>query len=311
MAGFILAGSASSVLFLASGVALAGASAGFCWTPFNDAAERVSPPAGQAGVLSAVSTGATMGVALSAALYLAASVADIGWRMSWILFTAMAALALALAGRNIPAGGARSGEGAGRVHAAVFLRLELAPLYAAAFCFGAANAIYLAYAALHVVGSGGLPRLPDESAAAVVFLAYGVCGLTGLITGRIEARIGLSPLLAMIFAAFALSLIIIAVTPTAWPAVLASAGLHGAAVMMVSAALSFWSLRAFPGAGTAGFTAALIAVAAGSIAGPALAGVLVDVSDVKTALLASAFAPFAAALTFALTGPDSTEAERR
>jgi dipeptide/tripeptide permease len=69
--------------------------------------------------------------------------------------------------------------------------------------------------------------------------------------------------------------------------------------MTISAVLSFWSLRLFPGRGTFGFTAALIGVAAGSVVGPALAGVLAEAAGLTTAFLVTAAAPLTATLFFA------------
>ena len=125
----------------------------------------------------------------------------------------------------------------------------------------------------------------------MIFLAYGVCGIVGLATGRIEARLGLVPLLSAIFAAFAASLALVALTPGSWPGILASAGLHGAAVMTISAVLSFWSLRLFPGRGSLGFTAALVAAAIGSALGPALAGALLAATGPEAAFITLAVPP--------------------
>jgi MFS family permease len=161
------------------------------------------------------------------------------------------------------------------------------------------NAIFLSFAADRVVAAGGLPGLPDEAASAMIFLAYGICGTLGLATGRFEARVGLAPLLTAIFAAGALSLALIAVAPTSWSGVLAASGLHGAALMMVSAVFSFWSLRLFPGRGTLGFTVTLFGLAAGSVAGPALAGLLAEAEGGRIMFLAAAVPPLAAALWFA------------
>jgi hypothetical protein len=62
-----------------------------------------------------------------------------------------------------------------------------------------------------------LTGLPDKAAPAVIFLAYGICGLVRLATGRIEARLGLAPLLSAIFAAFAASLVLVALASGSWP----------------------------------------------------------------------------------------------
>ena len=103
--------------------------------------------------------------------------------------------------------------------------------------------------------------------------------------------------------AFAASLALIALVPGSWPGVVVSAGLHGAAVMTISAVLSFWSLRLFPGRGSLGFTAALVAAATGSVLGPALAGPLVEAVGPAAAFLTLALPPFAVALAFAARAP--------
>lgn len=296
--GFATVASATDAMVLAVGVALAGASAGFCWAPFNDGAERVVPPEARPGALSAVSTGTTVGVAAAGALFLAVTSGIIAWRVAWAVFALVGIGAGFVAWRGLPGGRGRS-TGADPSGAPRLFRRELIPLYASAVCFGATNAVYLSFAADRVVAAGGLAGLPDQAAAAVIFLGYGICGLVGLATGRIEALIGLVTLLGAIFAAFAASLVLIALAPGSWTSVLASAGLHGAGVMTVSAVLSFWSLRLFPGRGSFGFTAALIGVATGSVIGPALAGALADAAGLGPTFLVTALAPAAAMLAFA------------
>ncbi|MGF1551117.1 MAG: MFS transporter [Paracoccaceae bacterium] len=293
--GFAVVAGAESVGALATGVALAGASAGFCWAPFNDAAERVVPERTRPAALSAVSTGTTLGVAAAGALARATTVAGFDWRTAWSAFAAAGLVAAVAALLGVPGGRAPAAGGGGPG----FLRRRALPLYAAALLFGATNAIYLAFAADRVVDAGGLPGLPDDAAAAVIFLGYGACGVVGLATGWIEARIGLAALLSAIFAAFAASLALVALTPSSWAGLVASAGLHGAAVMTISAVLSFWSLRLFPGRGSLGFTAALVAAASGSVLGPALAGPLVSAAGAEIAFLLLALPPSAIALAFA------------
>jgi predicted MFS family arabinose efflux permease len=298
-AGFALVAAAPGSAALAAGVALAGASAGFCWAPFNDAAERVVPPQARPGALSAVSTGTTTGVAAAGALALAVTFGALDWRMAWGVFAVAGLVAASAALVGVPAGrGGTAGGGKGPP----LVRRDALPLHGAALLFGATNAVYLSFAADRVVAAGGLPGLPEDGASAVIFLTYGGCGLLGLATGRIEARLGLPLLLAAIFVAFAASLALVAVTPGSWPGVVVSAGLHGAAVMTISAVLSFWSLRLFPGRGSLGFTAALIAAAIGSVLGPASAGALVDAVGAEAAFLALALPPTAVALAFAVRG---------
>lgn len=318
-AGFAAVAAAGTSGLLAFGIALAGISAGLCWAPFNDAAERVVPEDGRATALSVVSTGTSFGVIAAAVLALAVTLGALDWRGAWVGF-ALGGLALAA----VAQAGLPSGRGPKPTREAVaeivqvglpaklspeptpetaaveasLTRRAAIPLYGTALCFGMTNAIFLSFAADRVVAAGGLPGLPNEAASVVIFLGYGICGVLGLATGRIEARIGLAPLFCAIFTAATLSLILIALAPTSWSGVLAASGLHGVAIMMVSAVFSFWSLRLFPGRGTLGFTATLLSMAAGSVLGPMLAGLLAAAQGPLVMFLAAAAAPLAAALWF-------------
>jgi predicted MFS family arabinose efflux permease len=300
-AGFAAVAAAGTAELLAIGIALAGVSAGLCWAPFNDAAERVVPESRRATALSVVSTGTSFGVVAAALLALAVTAGALGWRGAWVGFAGSGLVLALIAWAGVPA---RRGAGATPEIAQVKAGLRLTqraaiPLYGTALCFGMTNAIFLSFAADRVVAAGGLPGMPNEAAAVVIFLGYGICGVLGFATGRIEARVGLAALFFAIFAAGALSLVLIALAPTSWSAVILASGLHGAAIMMVSAVLSFWSLRLFPGRGTAGFTAALLCMAGGAVLGPALAGLLAAAQGPLVMFLAAAAPPLATALWFA------------
>jgi predicted MFS family arabinose efflux permease len=302
-AGFAAVAAAGTADLLAVGIALAGVSAGLCWAPFNDAAERVVPESRRATALSVVSTGTSFGVVAAALLALAVTEGALDWRGAWVGFAGGGLVLAAIAWAGVPArqNAGATPEGAAIAQVRTGLRLNqraAIPLYGTALCFGMTNAIFLSFAADRVVAAGGLAGMPDEAAAVVIFLGYGICGLVGFATGRIEARVGLAPLFAAIFAAGALSLVLIALAPTSWSAVVLASGLHGAAIMMVSAVLSFWSLRLFPGRGTAGFTAALVGMAAGTVLGPALAGLLAAAQGPLVMFLAAAAPPLATALWF-------------
>ena len=318
--GFVAVAVAWAPWVLALGIGLAGASAGLCWAPFNDAAERLLPDIARAGALSVISTGTSVGVIVAAGLGLAVTQTVLDWRAAWVFF-ALCALGLAVAARSfMPA----SSRGAKPVRDALaeivqaslpgdlgpdpgpyagapgpgLLQRAAVPLYLTAICFGMTNAVFLSFAADRVVVAGGLPGLPDAAASAVIFFAYGFCGALGLASGWIEARFGLAPLFCGIFGAGALSLILIALAPTSWAAVLVASGLHGIAIMTVSAVLSFWSLRLFPGRGTVGFTATLLSMAAGSVVGPGVAGVLAASLGSEAMFLIASVPPLAMAVWF-------------
>ena len=297
--GLGLAAAAPNMATLASGVVLAAASAGFCWTPYNNAAERIAPRDKRARTLSIISTGTTVGVAAAGGLALAVALSGFGWRVAWWIF-AGGALLMTLA--NIPAlapvagdPGARPGAGAG---VRSLKRAETRPLAIAAISFGITSALYLSFAVDRATSAGALAFGPLDSAAPLLFVAFGIAGLVGLATGEIENRIGLPALVWALFAASALSFALLALRPGEGWAVLLSAALQGAVIMMISAVFSFWSARLFPQIPSVSFTAVLVLVAIGSVIGPALGGWAADAGDGSFGL-AGVF--YAAAALSALT----------
>ena len=318
--GFAAVAAAETAGVLAFGIALAGMSAGLCWAPFNDAAERVVPEPSRPTALSVVSTGTTFGVVAAAGLAFAVNQGGLEWRGAWVAFAVSGLVLAGLTLVGLPSSRGRKtrrkavsdivqaglqGDAESEptpYEAEVSNRLTqraAIPLYGTALCFGMTNAVFLSFAADRVVAAGGLPGLQNDAASVVIFLGYGLFGILGLATGRIEGKIGLAPLFCIIFTAATLSLVLIALAPTSWIAVVAASGLHGMAIMMVSAVFSFWSLRLFPGRGTLGFTATLLSMATGSVVGPALAGLLASALGPMVMFLVAATPSLGTALWFA------------
>jgi predicted MFS family arabinose efflux permease len=127
-----------------------------------------------------------------------------------------------------------------------------------------------------VAGSGGSGPLAPDAVPPLMFVAYGAAGLAGLAAGWLERRIGTVGLLAVIFASLAGADAIIALAPAPPALVVLSASLEGAAVMLVSATLSFWTVRVTPSMPTAGFTVVLLSLASGAVSGPWVAGLGLD-----------------------------------
>ncbi|SIO38263.1 Predicted arabinose efflux permease, MFS family [Rhodovulum sp. ES.010] len=269
--GLATVAASSNAIILAVGFCLASSSAGFSWTPFNNAVQRVLYESDRPGALSMISSGTAVGVLLTGLLALSLAFFGYGWRVVWAVFAAGAAGAalanlLALTDTVEPAG-----ELPRRKWGELATRSAI-PLYLVAFSFGVTNGIYVTFAADRVTEQGGLAGLPSQASGAVVFAAYGALGLFGLLTARIKSAIGLSWLLRALNIGAAVSVAIIAWAPTSWGGVIVSAGLHGVFVMMISAVLSLWSERLFPELPSLSFTAALLITSAGNIAGPVAAG---------------------------------------
>ncbi len=287
-AGTGLVAGAPSLPVLILGIVLAMTSAGFAWSPFNSIVNRRLPDDARPSALAVISTGTSLGIAAAGATALAANLTGLPWQAAWAAF----AIAGAIAGLgNIAALRAPAdplGESRPRQPWGTLLHRKAMPLYAIAFSFGTTTAIYFSFAADRIEQSGGLPLLPSGTSPAILFLCFGSVGLIGLATGRIKGAIGLSALLRSLLMASALSFGLMALVPTSWAGVVLSAGLQGAYVMMMSGVLAFWSERLFPQMPARSFTAALIAVAGGSVLGPATAGAMADSVGASAMFLAAA-----------------------
>ena len=271
--GFLAVSTATGPLQLLAGIMLASASAGLCWAPFNDAAERFVSERSRASVLAVIASGTSLGIMLAAGLSLAVTYNIFSWRQAWAGFSVVALFTAFAAIIEMPSP-LRHESPDLSTDLPQFHSRPAIPLYLTTLCFGATNAIYFSLSADRIVTAGGLPGLREGAAASIIFMSYGACGLLGIFTGWVEAKTGMERLTRLVFAAASVSLILVAVAPQSWSSVLVSSGLQGAALMAASAIFSIWSLRLFPGNGTTGFVAALMGLAIGSIIGPALAGLV-------------------------------------
>jgi len=285
--GLATVAAAPNAVVLAAGVSIASASAGFSWTPFNIAVQRVLCEPDRPGTLSVISSGTAVGVLLAGLLALSLSYFEYDWRLAWAAFAAGAA-GVALANlRALSATVEPAGYAPPRKWHELVTRSAI-PLYLVAFSFGVTNGIYITFAADRVSEQGGLAGLTAQSSGTIVFIAYGALGLLGLMTARIKSALGLAWLLRALNIGAALSIAIIAWAPTSWGGVIVSAGLQGMFVMMISAVLSFWSERLFPDLPSLSFTMALLITGAGNIAGPAVAGMVSSAFGPVTMLTSTA-----------------------
>ena len=285
--GMGLVALASNLPLLAAGVFFAMSSAGFSWAPFNNAVHRQVQDELRPRALSFVSTGTSLGIAAAGAIALVLGLGGISWRIGWTVFaiaSALAALANWVALREV----AGSAGPTSRQPWGALLKASAIPLYVIALSFGTTTAIYISFAADRIQQAGGVPGLPASASPAVMFVSLGVFGLAGLATGRARAATGLPGLLRLLLLTSALSLLLIALTPSSWPGVILSSALQGVFVMMMSAVLAFWSDRLFPQLPSLSFTAALLAVAAGSVLGPVAAGYISDTLGAATMFLGAA-----------------------
>ncbi|WFE76551.1 MFS transporter [Roseinatronobacter sp. S2] len=293
--GMGLVALAPNLPVLALGVFTAASSAGLAWTPFNNAIHRYVSDQNRPAALSVVSTGTGIGIALAGLAALVMVLLGISWRLCWAFFAAASAVALvgnwaAFCRIDKNAGGGPRDGWKDLIHPPAI------PLFAIGFAYGTTSAVFIAFAADHMVNSGGMRGIPVNATPAFVYICYGLFGLTGLLTGRVRDRIGLPVLLRLLMLAGAISVSVAAIFPDNWMGLAVSSGLQGVHVMMTSAVLAFWSERLFPALPSLSFTAALLAAAAGSVLGPALAGVASDAFGAGAMLLGTATLPILTAL---------------
>lgn len=294
--GMGLVAAAPSLPVLAAGVFFASASAGFAWTPFNDAVHRKIRDIDRPTALSEISTGTSIGIALAGAAALAMVFTGVSWRLCWALFAAAGALALVAnwaALRHVE----KDPETVARRSWRALMEPSIVPMLAVGFAFGFTSSIYISFAARHIADAGGVPGVPGAATPAVVFICFGLAGLAGLMTSRFRAALGLTTLLRLMMAAGAGSLALAALLPGNWLGLAGSAALQGVHVMVISAVLAFWSERLFPSMPTLSFTAALLATAAGNILGPAVAGTVSDTLGMTAMFLSAAVIPAAVGLS--------------
>jgi predicted MFS family arabinose efflux permease len=268
---------ASNSLSLASGVILAAASAGFAWTPYNFAVENAVPANKTGRVLSTVTTGTTVGVALAGLLALTVALYDFPWRVAWFLFALSGGVMLLVNGYALFRTPTIAGHSVSAPHrdgssvTVLFSRTSV-PLVLAALSFGITGAVYLSFAFDTVKAVGDLEGLPDLAIGPLMYAAFGVAGISGLAAADIAAKIGVTRLLTIVFLCSSVSMILVGVAPGAMSAAILSAALQGVCVMTFSATLSFWSMSLFPSLPSLSLTAALVAMALGNAVSPVAAG---------------------------------------
>jgi predicted MFS family arabinose efflux permease len=255
---------------LAAGVVLAGTGAGWSWAPYNDAVGRAVPASSRDRALSIISTGTTLGVAITGLAALSAAAYGLPWRAAWSAFAAGSLAVAALNAALLPRGPANTEKTKtpGWPGLGWFWCAASAPLFGVALSFGVVNTVYWSFAVDLVSGATGSGPVTGP----LLYVALGIFGFSGLATGDAVARFGLRLTLAATLVALGLAAGLLGLAPGSLPAVAASAVLFGSGVMFMSALLSVWSSDVFRERPSTGFSSALLLFGIGSVAGPAVAG---------------------------------------
>lgn len=286
-AGMSLIAASGGVALLAAGAVLAGASPGFCWAPFSDAVAMVVEREKRGRVLSVVSTGTTFGLTVAGPVVILASRAggDSGWRYALALFAVVAFGAALWNFRLLPNLPYREDSDGDEENPGVgwFVRRESAPLLGQAFCYGLVAAFYYTYAVDLVRRSGF-----SEEWGPILWSLVGVSGVTGILSGDAVSRFGLGRCLAGCLVVLGTSIGALSFSSGSGALVVACALAFGASYMPVAALLALWSGQVFYERPATGFSAVLFSLAVGSIAGPAVLGLVAGAFSLETAFWCAA-----------------------
>lgn len=296
--GMILVAIAPNAPLLATGLILAASYAGWSWSPYNDAVECEVPSRLRGRVLSAISTGTTFGLAMAGLITLAAGVWDLPWRAAWLGFAAAALAVTAWNARALP-GGPKGPESSAPQHGADpgwLLRPGSVVLFGAALSFGVVSGFYWSFAVDFISRSGVLP----PEAGPIFYIALGIAGFVGLLTGDAIARFGLRSTLAACFISLGVVGLLLGFVPATWAVVGVSAAFLGAGIMCTSALLSVWSSLLFSEQPSTGFSAVLLFLGIGTIVGPVALGTFAGHSSLDAAFLVTGAVALLTALVAAL-----------
>jgi predicted MFS family arabinose efflux permease len=294
-AGMAMIGLAPNTPVFVVGVLLAATSPGWSWAPFSDAVARMIDPDSQSRTLSIITTGTTFGVLVAGP---AALVASGAWRGAWIAFALVALAVTVWNALLLPTGPHGNGdEEEGNAARPEFRwRWFFGPgsarLFAVAASFGFAGTVYWTYAVDLVSSAGGF----SASAGPLLWTAVGFTGIAGVATGDIISRLGLRLSLIAGLTALGVATGVLGAVPTSWVTLGISAALFGTSFMALSALLVTWTSTVFPDQPGTGFSATQIFLAAGTITGPAIMGVVASRFGMETVFIITGLLALSTAL---------------
>ena len=243
--------------------------------------DAVTPPHAAATAQSLVNTGTAVGVVVAGALALAVpSTAGAWWTMAALNALAAGAVLLLVRGR----GGL--GEPSASVSGTSYDWRPLTTPAAAAVVVGAGSALLWSYGPLIATGPGPV----DDGRVGFLWIALGMGGFLGPLTGRLVERRGLAGAWAWSVGAVAVASVALAGAvgvDLAWPAYVAMA-CFGAGYMCLSGVLILWAREVWPEAAGRGTSVLFVALAVGQAVGAVGFDAWLDVAGAVTACLTAA-----------------------
>ncbi|GAB3575342.1 YbfB/YjiJ family MFS transporter [Amycolatopsis endophytica] len=271
-AGLALAAVARGPVLLICGLALAGTSPAFLWSPYADAIGDLVRPGRRERMLALIPCGTAFAVAVAGPLALLVP----GWRVVWLVFAVLALATTVYNGLLLPRGAVVPARG--RLSPGWFTRRRALPLDATALSYGLLGSVYWTYAVAAVRAIPG----------PLFWTVVGLSGTAGVMTARLLSRLGPSTGHLVLLLAQAAALALLGVAPGVPAAAVGSALLYGFGFLAFGGLMAVWAYRVFPEQRATGLSATFLMIGAGSVAGPAVLGAVAAHHGLGAAFLVTA-----------------------
>ena len=191
-----------------------------------------------------------------------------GWRATWLMFAAVAAVVGAVAVASVPAGRVPTSTAPVRLRPRWFLCPRSRPLLLAAALVGVGSSIWWAFCVDAMRASG-----IDATTARLVYAACGVAGVVASLTGALVDRTGQrrvhhGTVLGVAAALGLLAWVATGAETAATPLVALAAVTFGVTYNGVIAVQGLWSAEVFAELPSAGLAAVNTSLTAGTLVGP-------------------------------------------
>ncbi len=278
--GCVAVAAAHSAPVLGIALLVAGSGAGLASPALVALVDRAVPPAEQLRAQTVVNAGTGLGVLLAGPLALALTG---HWRVAWLCFAALTALATVATIRAA----SRTGDGApvspdNVVPSAPWRRLG--PAIVAALLAGTGSAAVWTFGRDLVVTTGGLGPL----ASTAFWIVLGAAGVTGAVAGDAVRRWDVPRTWTASAVTLAVATAGLALAPDMPVVAFACAAAFGGSYVALSGVLIAWGTQLHPDSPGSANAILFLTLAAGQALGALLLGSLTDVSNSLTAFTAAA-----------------------
>lgn len=284
--GMIGIATASSSLWLAGAVMLAGSSTGLASPPMAAAVAAMVKPARQGATNTLINAGTGAGVVLSGPVAL---LMGGQWRIAFLIFAATALCMTIVVALSVPdnAKPTRKNE-----KGLPPLNTTLKHLIIASFLMGASSTALWSFGSQLVTLRLGW----SHTGAGLLWITIGAAGIAGAGAGALVARFGIDRTHWLFLGALAGGILLVGFESTTPALTLIGGALFGTAYIMLTGVYLVWGVSALPNRPATGLMIGFLTIAIGQTAGAPLFGLFMDRLTPTYAVMAFACLAFTAGL---------------